>query len=404
MVSRDRLFRHAGCDVADGAEPIDLGRPVIAEAELPPCPSPLRHPLRAAGWLVTLAAGIASLVAVLSVLAAIPLANIVALGAMLEAEGRVVRSGRLRDALPFAGLLPRLGGIALGTAFWIGVVLLVAEAASDAALVAPGSAAAVAWARARTLAAVIVSVHIVLAIHAGGGFAAFFRPLRNLRLAIAAAREGTAWSASAAAIERGLDAVRPLGLFWLGLRGFAGALLWLVVPTNLFSALRHTRRPGEVIAMLAGALGLVVVLSWVPFLQARFAATGRLAEFRDWRGVRELYRRAPVAMLVAVIVLYGLSLPLYLFKVLVPPRDALPLITPVFVVTILPARVLVGWATARAQKAEKRAWLLVRVAASAALVALLAVYLAVLFFMPAIGAFGRRVLFEHHALLLPTPF
>jgi hypothetical protein len=46
----------------------------------------------------------------------------------------------------------------------------------------------------------------------------------------------------------------------------------------------------------------------------------------------------------------------------------------------------------------------VRLAASATLLGLLAVYLAVLFFMPAIGAFGRRVLFEHHALLLPTPF
>jgi hypothetical protein len=353
---------------------------------------------------VTLVAGIASLMAVLSVLAAIPLLNIVALGAMLEAEGRVVRSGRLRDALPFAGLLPRIGGIALGTAFWIAVVLVVAEAASDAALVAPDGGAAVAWARARTATAIFVAVHVVLAIHAGGGFASFFRPWRNLRLVLAAIRAGTAWSASAAALERGLDAVRPLGLFWLGLRGFAGALVWLVVPTILFSSLRHTRRPGEVLAMLAGALGLVVVLSWVPFLQARFAATGRFAEFRDWRGVRELYRRAPVAMLTAVVVLYGLSLPLYLFKVLVPPRDALPLITPVFAVTILPARVLVGWATARALRAEKRAWLVVRLAASATLLGLLAVYLAVLFFMPAIGAFGRRVLFEHHALLLPTPF
>jgi hypothetical protein len=31
-------------------------------------------------------------------------------------------------------------------------------------------------------------------------------------------------------------------------------------------------------------------------------------------------------------------------------------------------------------------------------------FLFLLFLTPAIGALGRRVLFDHHALLLPTPF
>lgn len=34
----------------------------------------------------------------------------------------------------------------------------------------------------------------------------------------------------------------------------------------------------------------------------------------------------------------------------------------------------------------------------------MAAYLFLLFFTPAIDAFGRRTLFDHHALLLPTPF
>jgi hypothetical protein len=38
------------------------------------------------------------------------------------------------------------------------------------------------------------------------------------------------------------------------------------------------------------------------------------------------------------------------------------------------------------------------------LTALLGAFLFLLFFTPAIGSAGRRVLFDHHALLLPTPF
>jgi hypothetical protein len=39
-----------------------------------------------------------------------------------------------------------------------------------------------------------------------------------------------------------------------------------------------------------------------------------------------------------------------------------------------------------------------------AVLPLLAIYVFLLFFTPAIDAFGRRALFDHHALLLPTPF
>jgi type VI protein secretion system component VasF len=69
-----------------------------------------------------------------------------------------------------------------------------------------------------------------------------------------------------------------------------------------------------------------------------------------------------------------------------------------------PARLLVGWATAFARRRPQRRWLVVRFGAGAALVAALGLYLFLLFFTPAISAFGRRVLLDHHALLLPTPF
>ena len=381
--------------------------PATAVAEfgrLPPCPHPLRAPLQALGWVITLASGLASLVAILAILAAIPILNFLALGYMLEAEGRVVRSGRFRDGMPFAGALPRLGSVALGVWFWLAVVRLVSLAANDAALVDPGGPAARRWAVAQAVITLLVGGHVLLAIFAGGRLSAFVRPLRNLRIFLAACRAGGAWRRSGEALAGVLDVIQPVRLLWLGVRGFLGALLWLLIPTILFASLRETRRPGQVLAVLLGGGLLAVVLSWVPFLQARFAAENRLAAFRDVRGVREAWRRAPVAMLLAVVVLYAASLPLPLFKVLAPPRDVVPFLTPIFVLTIFPARLVVARVTAWAAARPTRRWLVIRAAVGLALLPLFGIYLFLLFFTPAIDALGRRVLFDHHALLLPSPF
>ncbi len=371
---------------------------------LPPCPSPLSHPLRALAWLVMVTVGLASLGLLTAILAAIPLVNLLALGLLLESEGRVVRSGRLRDGIPFAGALPRLGAIVVGTWLWLLVIRFVAQGAADAALVAPGGPAERGWAIARVVTTLVVGVHLLAAWFAGGSFVSFFRPIRNARLLVDAVRSGTAWSTATGAVRQVIDVVAPGRLLWLGVRGFVGTFLWLFVPTVLFSALRDTTRPGQVLVTLLGAASLAAVLSWVPFLQARFAAEGRMEVFRDLATVREWWRRAPVVMLLALSILYGLSLPLFLFKVVAAPRDAVPFLTPIFVATIFPARLAVGWAAHRAAARDRRRWALLRVPVALVFVPLMGLYLFLLFFTPAIDALGRRVLFDHHALLLPTPF
>lgn len=371
---------------------------------LPACPHPLRHPFRAAAWLVSLVVGLASLVLLLSILAAIPLANVLALGYMLEGEGRVVRSGRLGDGVPLLGGLPRLGAVVSGTWAWLLVVRWVAWVAADAALVDPGGATARRWAVARVVVAALVGLHVLLAWRAGGSLPAFIRPIRNLRYLHAEWRAGRVWSGAADAIADVIAALRPLRLFGLGLGGFVGAFLWLVIPTLLFSALRDTQHPAAVLVTLVGGLLLLVVLQWVPLMQARFAAEGRLAAFREVAAVRELHRRAPILLLGALVLLYGLSLPLFLFKVVAAPRDAVLFLTPIFVVTIFPARLALAWAIARAARRPRRRWLAVRLVCTAVVSAALALFLFLLFFTPAIDAHGRRVLLDHHALLLPTPF
>jgi hypothetical protein len=372
--------------------------------ELPPFPVPWRHPLRAIGWTVSLLFGLASLVLLLAVIAAIPLLNFVALGYLLEAEGRVARTGKLRYALPLLPLAPRLGGIAFGIWFWLLMVRLVADAASDAQTIAPGTGIAVAWRLGLLAVSMGVGLHILLALSRGGGFWCFFRPIKNVRWLWSQLETGGYFVQAEAAVREFVVALRIPHHFWLGLRGFVGTLAWLFVPTVLFAALQDPDKPGQVLFLLIGGVLLMLVLTWVPFLQAHFAAQNRIGAFRELRTIRELWRRTPLACFLAVVVLYALSLPLYLFKIAAPPRDALWFFTLIFVMTIYPAKILVAWAYARAVRKEKRQWLAVRWSCNVALVPLLAFYLFLLFFTPAIGAAGRRVLFDHHALLLPTPF
>lgn len=384
--------------------------PVIVSADRPedwelgPPPHAIRHPLRACGWLVMLLAGCATLVLLVAILAAVPVLNLVALGWMLEAEGRVARSGRLRDGLPWLGVLPRLGAAAIGVWAWLVIIRLVAAAADDAAVVAPNSQTAVAWTWARWVVMLAVGLHLVLTLAAGPSLAAFVRPVRNVRRVVAGVRDGTLWRSAATALGRLVDVLSPLATFRLGVGGFLGGLAWVAVPTVLFAAARFSDRPGAPLVSLVGSLLLAAVLMWVPFLQARYAATGRASAFVEVGAVREWFRRAPLAMLLALVVLLGLTLPLHLLKVVVPPRDAIWLLTPLFVILILPGRLAVGWAAARANARPGRAWPVTRVVAGTlAWVAVLA-YLAVLFLAPVLDALGNRVLFDHHAVLLPTPF
>lgn len=371
---------------------------------LPPFPHPIWHPLRAIAWITTLLFGVASLVLMLAVIAAIPMVNFIALGYLLEAEGRVARTGKLRYAMPLLPLAPRLGGIAFGIWFWLLFVRLVADAAGDAAIIAPGTAVAAGWHVARVLLSVLVGTHLLLAIARGGGFWCFFRPIKNVRWLWSQLSEGGYWTRADSAIREFIIALKLPHHFRLGLVGFLGTLAWLFIPTVLFAALQSVQKPGQVLTTLFGGAVLIPVLAWAPFLQAHYAAENRWTAFRELRTVRQLFTRSPLMWTLAVIVLYALSLPLYLFKVAAPPRDAMWFVTLIFVTTIYPAKIFIGWAYARARRREKRAWWPVRWFCRLVLVPLLAFYLFLLFFTPAIGAAGRRVLFEYHALLLPTPF
>jgi hypothetical protein len=105
-----------------------------------------------------------------------------------------------------------------------------------------------------------------------------------------------------------------------------------------------------------------------------------------------------------MLVTLTLALPMYLFKIALPPSDAMWLVTIVFIVSIYPVKVITGWAYHRAVARERRAFFGLRWLTRLVLLPLLTMYVFLLFFTQFIGEHGKRVLFEHHAFLLPSPF
>src|SRR5262249_23327382 len=126
--------------------------------------------------------------------------------------------------------------------------------------------------------------------------------------------------------------------FWLGLRGFAGALAWLIVPVSLL-AVASRLPPGlaPLVGLVGGALTAVVVVH-LPFLQARFADENRFAAMFELGVLRRRFARAPVAFLIALALTLVLAVPLYLLKIEIIPREAAWLPSLLFVVSIFPAR------------------------------------------------------------------
>ncbi len=383
----------------------DRGAVAGADGLLPPFPVPWRHPLKAAFWIGRAAFAVLSLLVMLAVLAAIPPVNFVALGYLLEVEGRVGRSGRLRDAFPLLQLAPRIGSIALGVWLFLLPLRLLSDAAADAHLIDPG-AASDRWLSGLLVTAwIIVSVHICLALARGGSLGCFFRPWKNVRWFRKRLRDGDYLDSASEHVRAFVRKLQLKHHFWLGLRGFVGAFVWLLIPTALFAAMDDPEGPQVAVTIVGGVL-LAVTLSWLPFLQARFATERRLRSMFHVRAIRRLFAHAPFAWLLAIAVVYVLALPLYLLKVALLPQDAYWLMTLIFVASIYPTKVVTGWAYHRAVEREaqgKRAGRISRWTARLGMLPLLAAFVFLLYFTQFIGAHGTAGLFEHHAFLLPWP-
>ncbi|HUE74348.1 MAG TPA: hypothetical protein VMP01_25930 [Pirellulaceae bacterium] len=400
--------------------------------------------------------GLASVVGCLAVLSAIPIVQFVSLGYLLEASARVANSGRLRDGFIDMPQFARIGSIVLGTWLMLLPLRYLSSLSLDAYLVDPGSPASGYYRVALWICTVAMISHILLAWYSGGKLRHFFWPLLapfqgaafflfggiigpmlrplirwmspKLAADLYVDRPLTAWFPPAilyAGIRRGhmyresRDAVWNfvVGLnlpqhFWLGLRGFAGAAVWLVAPVLML--IGGSTIPNAGLAFLSGWLGallLTVVLAHLLILQTHFACEKRFVSFFEVTRGWGLFQRAPLAWWIALTVALLASVPLYLATIELTQRELTYLISLFFVAFLYPARLLAGWAMGRSLKHHRSARPMTRMRfVLSTFLVLPATAPAILFYVFILWVsqytawFGPASLLVQHAFMVPVPF
>lgn len=346
--------------------------------------------------------GATTVILLLAVISAIPVLNLLSLGYLLEASGRVARSGRLRNGWIGLTGFAVVGKILL--AGWIAVlpVRLVHSFWRDAELIAPGSADATTLRAILVILLLTVCLHLLWAVIRGGKWRHFLwpAPLRFLRWIGSDLRLRMAWQTIATRFRQ----LQLLHFFRLGALGFAGALLWLAFPVLILMAAANVANPGiSLLTSLLGSILLGLAVLYLPFLQTRFALTGRFREFLDLFAARRSFRKAPLAFWLALAATLLFALPLYLLKIELTPAEVAWLPNVVFVLFIFPARLLLGWALARAERRETARIWLSRWAARLAALPVVAVYVFFVWISQYLSWHGSLGLLEQHAFLVPAP-
>jgi hypothetical protein len=367
-----------------------------------PDPRRARRFVHSAWWgLVSLGEwcfGAVSLIVGLAVLAALPIIQFLPLGYLLEAGGRVARTGRLREGFIGVRVAARLGSLVLGTWLMLLPLRLVSSLWASAQLIDPDGPTARGWKFTLTLLTALIAIHVVAACSRGGKLRYFFWPFNGVWLARRLWRGGYYTEARDAVWDFVMGLRLPY-YFWLGLRGFAGAFLWLVVPITLLATGRKVPPVG-----FGGGLLLAIVLLYVPFLQIRFASENRFRAFFELRAIRDHFRRAPWAFGFALVITLLFAVPLYLLKIEIIPREAAWLPGVLFLIFIFPARLLTGWAYSRAERrTTPRHWFF-RWTSRLGMLPVVLAYVAIVFFSQYAAWGGIWSLYEQHAFLLPVPF
>lgn len=366
-----------------------------------------RQPLLSMLWLIQVLIGVGFLLLLLSLLAAFPVFSLVALGLMLQAEANVACDRRLRSGFPLLPISNRVGVTGLMILLFLLPVMLLSSLANSQVVISQLSGQARGSVTVITrIVQIIIFVHLLLAIAYSGRFFAFFRPLRNIRSILRDFRDGSLGPRFDVAVDYCLKIVRPWHHFRIAFYAALGALCWLVIPVTLLAATPVQPRiepelPGTL--SVIGGLLLIPVAAWLPMLQCHQVVEGRFFAIFEVRKIRKVISRVPIRWAIATILLYGLAIPLYGSKVVLPPADAYWIFTPLFIIVIYPTRLLMGWAYGAGRAKNKYAARTIRWPVKLAMLPLLAGYAFLIFLLPFVSEEGPRVMLENHAILLPVP-
>jgi len=346
--------------------------------------------------------GALTLIVGLAVLATIPLLQLLSLGYLLEASGRVARTGELRSGFVGLAKAANLGRFAIAGVLLMTPLWLAASLRDSAVLIDRDSAIARNWRIGVPLLALAIGLQFLSGCLRGGRLRDLLipRPVKSLRLAL----DPSAWRVMRDRLWDYTVGLRLPHYASLGLRGFLGALAWLVIPVTLLASASRLPPPAGGPAALLGGVLLAIMLVHLPFLQANLAAENRFAAMFDLLQVRRQFARAPIAHWIALVFTLALAIPLYLLKVELIPREAAWLPSLLFVASIFPARLLAGWAVGRAVNRYRRRHWVFRWLSRLAMLPVVAIYVVIVYFTQYLSWYGVWSLYEQHAFLVPAPF
>lgn len=373
---------------------------------LPSSPSWREFPLRAAARLGQAVLGALCGIVLLALMASVPVLNVLALGYLLGMVGRVARTGKLGAALFLAPITARVAGMLLFGALLTFPLRFLAELARDATMLAPWSFTACCWTLLAVAVSLLVTLHVILAMGRGGSWWWFFRPLNNLRWTKARLRDGTYLAQADQTLRTLVIALQPWQHFRLGLFGFAGVYLWMLLPALVFDQAPAFSGAGRVFTSLVGGAALVLLFGWMPFLLTHYAVENRWQAWLDWKGIRQRFRHSPFCWTLSALLLYGLSMLVMLYVALVknkmPTHEARWDVMIVFMVTLIPAKLFVAWVWQRAGRV-KESWRSWQWFNRALLAFGLGWYVYFIFLAHTGGQLGQSALWQFHSLLLPFP-
>ncbi len=366
----------------------------------------IRRCLAGIGAFFRICFSLASLVALLAVLTAIPLLQFIAFGYLLGVAGGLASGATIRQSLPQFRQAGQIGLAALAIFLAALPTQLLAHWESVAYLIDPGSGKATAMRVLAIASALLATGYLLWAWVRGGKLKHYLWP-EPVRLA----REGWRWRTWRTAPDRLWNFTMSLRLpyyFWLGVRGAVGTLVWLIPAMVIMAAFRE----GETgLAGLVGFISLVMLgigLLYLPMLQAHYAAENRFRALFDVREIRRCFRRSPWAWLMAMIVSLVLTpIPLYLLKIEATPQEVMWLPCLVFVAFILPARLSTGLALRRARRRPEPhgAWAAIsRWTVRGVMPIVVAVYLLFVYVSQYTSWDGLATWVQQHAVLVPVPF
>lgn len=352
----------------------------------------------AAHWLVQITDGVfgaLSLIVLLATTAGIPIVQFAALGYLLVSSERVARTGKLRSGLVGLRQATKLGrlGIAVGVS-WL-ILRLISDYRADAILIDPTSKISQRLSIIQDILFLVLAVHLYGACLRGGRLVDFLLPPRPMKLWRLATNAGS-WNRRQEVVADFVQSLQLPRLLWLGILAALGTLIWLFVPVTILLIGRE-----HPVLIALGGLLLAPVVCWLPYLQVQFVQTNDWRDLFRLQSVRRAYRRAPVAMTLALTLLLILSLPLYLIKIELLPRETVWLPGLFFFVFIWPARIMLGWAWGRATRYHDYRHWIVRFFAGTWSWLLVFLYVVVVFLTQYVAWNGAGELYVQHALLVP---